>query len=128
MPQPTIDQLRNAGSLDSVDDLLAVLISGQAPDGSRFTLPTTPASVSKGYQQVALVANVAALLVPPAGATKALITPSADVRWRDDGAVPTAAVGYPTKAGAELNYDADLLAGLRLCSGVAANLDIFYYA
>lgn len=37
------------------------------------------------------------LLIQPAAATAA-------IRWRDDGVAPTATVGYPLAAGAELRY------------------------
>lgn len=125
MPQPTISQLKAAGSIDDVTDLLAIAVTGSAPDGSACQLPVSTGGASKGYQQLAL-AGVAAGLTIPAGATKALITPAVDIRWRDDGTDPTAGVGYPLKAGSELAYDLDRLASLRLFG--TGNVDVFYFA
>lgn len=54
--------------------------------------------VALGYKQIAVAATAAGLTVP-AGATLAMIkAETADVRWRDDGTAPTAAVGFPLGA------------------------------
>lgn len=56
----------------------------------------------------------------PAGTQMLLIQPQAQaIRWRDDGGVPTAAVGYPLAAGAELRYTGTGLTSLRVISQVA---------
>lgn len=65
----------------------------------------------------------------PAGTSLVLIVPEAQaVRWRDDGTAPTAAVGQPLAAGAELRYTANGLANLRFISAVAgAILNCTFY-
>ena len=81
-----------------------------------------------GYQQITSLAAAVALTVP-AGCGVVRITPSgAGVRWRDDGVNPTATVGYPLAAGAELVYQGSF-ANLRIIEQTAsAVLDIVYCA
>ena len=56
----------------------------------------------------------------PAGTVLLLVTPQTQaIRWRDDGTAPTAAVGYPCPAGAELRFTAASLPALRVISQVA---------
>lgn len=56
----------------------------------------------------------------PAGTQTLLIQPQTQaIRWRDDGVVPTAAIGYPLAVGAELRYTAQNLAALRVISQTA---------
>lgn len=57
----------------------------------------------------------------PSGTHTILITPQAQaIRWRDDGGVPTAAVGYPVAVGAELRYTGSNLANLRVIGQAAS--------
>lgn len=56
----------------------------------------------------------------PSGTQLLLIQPQTQaIRWRDDGGVPTAAVGYPVAVGAELRYTGSNLANLRVISQTA---------
>lgn len=56
----------------------------------------------------------------PVGTTDLLIQPQAQaIRWRDDGTAPTATVGYPLAVGAELRYNGQNLAALRVISQAA---------
>lgn len=67
-----------------------------------------------------LVFGTGAVAGIPNGTQILLITPQAQaIRWRDDGGVPTAAVGYPLAVGAELRYTATGLTQLRVISQVA---------
>lgn len=51
------------------------------------------------------------------------------IRWRDDGVDPTATIGYPLAAGAELRYTARDLSRLRFISQVnGALLNIVCYS
>jgi hypothetical protein len=56
----------------------------------------------------------------PNGTQILLITPQTQaIRWRDDGGIPTATVGYPLAAGIELRYTGQGFANLRVISQVA---------
>jgi hypothetical protein len=89
-------------------------------------------SASKGYQQVtstiasATLASLCVNGILPTGAKRVLLVPSAAVRIRDDGASPTATVGYPIAAGAEWKYDGNEIAALRVIN--AATIDCWFYA
>jgi hypothetical protein len=81
-----------------------------------------------GYQRISGLSASTALTVPT-GATLALIVAeSQNVRWRDDGTAPTAAVGMPLAIGVSLSYDGDLKA-IRFIEVLAsATLNVSYYA
>lgn len=81
-----------------------------------------------GYQQITSLSAATGLTVP-AGAAFALISPESQaVRWRDDGTNPTATVGYPLPAGAELVCTAAQLSVIKFIEQVAsAKLNICYY-
>lgn len=94
------------------------------------------ADKSLGYFQAAAGAVDAAVTLAslaggsiPAGATRVKVSVSAQaIRWRDDGAAPTAAIGMPQAAGTTLDYQERDLASLRFISQVAgAVLDITFY-
>jgi hypothetical protein len=85
--------------------------------------------IPKGYQQLTGLAAVKGLNVP-IGANFAIIRcTGADVRWRDDGVDPTAAVGYPLTVGDELKYDAVTgLPNLKFIEQAAsAEVSVSYY-
>ena len=95
-----------------------------------------PFEVSLGYAQLTsidastLVSSATFGSAPaagiPVGTARILITPQSQaIRWRDDGTAPTATVGYPLPAGAELRYTGKGLANLRVISqvvGAAVNM------
>lgn len=67
-----------------------------------------------------LVFGTGAVAGIPGGTQMLLIQPQTQaIRWRDDGGVPTATVGYPLAVGAELRYTASGLANLRVISQTA---------
>lgn len=88
------------------------------------------ADVDLGYAQLTSV-DVATLIssatfgassVPgiPSGTKLLLIQPQAQaIRVRSDATAPTATVGYPVAANAEMRYTAAQMAGLRVISQVA---------
>lgn len=88
-----------------------------------------------GYQRIATVSSAVGLTLPTAlipGAnqapTRCLIVPEAQaVRWRDDGTDPTATIGQPLAAGAELRYDGNLKAIKFFEQTAGAILNITYY-
>ena len=87
------------------------------------------APVPRGYQQLTGLDVAQALTLPP-GANFALIRcTGGNVRWRDDGGVPTATTGQPLNVGEELTYDAVLgLPELRFIEQSAtAEVSITYY-
>lgn len=81
-----------------------------------------------GYAQIVGAAAATALAVP-AGASRVLITVGAQaVRYRDDGANPTATIGMPLAVGATLDYNAQGLSTLRFIEVVAGTvLDMSFY-
>ncbi len=85
-------------------------------------------TVCLGYQQITSLSAVTALTVP-AGATLALIVPETQtVRWRDDGANPTASVGMPVTANSSFSYDGDLKRIRFIEATSGAVLNVSYYA
>lgn len=85
--------------------------------------PQTPL----GYQQITALASAAAL-TPPAGATVAYVTVEGQaVRWRDDGTAPTASVGNPVPANAQLVYSGNLAAIQFIQQTASAIIDVSYY-
>lgn len=63
----------------------------------------------------------------PRGTILLLIQPvTAAIRWRDDGTAPSATVGYPLAAGAELRYTAQAFAALQVF-GTGAELNVVAY-
>lgn len=79
--------------------------------------------------QLALDASTPAVgLTPPAGATMAIIEVNAqNVRWRDDGTDPTAAIGMQIVAGNSFVYVGDLTAIKFFEEAATANLNVAYY-
>jgi hypothetical protein len=88
-----------------------------------------------GYAQAAAntintAVNVATFFpggIIPLGTETLLMIPEAQsIRWRSDGTDPTATVGYPLAAGAELRYTMGQLPKLKVISQVAgAILNIY---
>lgn len=82
-----------------------------------------------GYQQITSLSSSTALTVP-AGTSYVMITAEAQaIRWRDDGVAPTASVGYPLPAGAELIYtgaDATLLRFIQQTAGAIINVCYYF--
>ena len=88
-----------------------------------------------GYQQITTLTSAVGLTVPTRDLNGlsckpaiAIITPlTANVRWRDDGVDPTAAIGMPLAAGVTLQYDGDLTKIKFIQNGGTAELNITYY-
>lgn len=80
-----------------------------------------------GYQQITNLSAASALTVP-AGADAAVITAETqDVRYRDDGTAPTAAIGVPLAKGVALEYAGDLRALRFIEQAASAVLNVAYY-
>ena len=85
-------------------------------------------TVCLGYQQITSLSAAAGLTVP-SGATLAVIVPESQaVRWRDDGANPTSAVGMPVPIFTVLSYDGDLQRIRFIEQAASAKLNVSYYA
>jgi hypothetical protein len=85
-------------------------------------------TVCLGYQQITSL-SASTALTAPAGATMALIVAETQpVRWRDDGAAPTASIGMPLAVGSTLNYDGDLKNIRFIQQAASATLNVSYYA
>lgn len=93
-----------------------------------------------GYKQIAAASTITAFTLStagvgttfgegiPTGATVAIISPEAQgLRWRDDGTVPTAAIGQRLLADNELIYYGPLADwdGINLVAGTIVNI-VFY--
>jgi hypothetical protein len=83
-----------------------------------------------GYQQIsAATLASSAGLTPPATATMALISvDTANVRWRDDGTAPTAAIGMQLAAGQTFQYFGNLSAIKFILVAGLPVLNVSYYA
>ena len=112
-------------------------MSYQRSDGSRssqpvskeFPLPVGPGSdIPLGFVQLAALSSVTPLSSIPAGATRALLqAESQNVRWRDDGTDPTAAVGIAIYVGQLVEYVGNLSAIKFIEVAGGAKLNISYY-
>ena len=81
-----------------------------------------------GYQQIIGLVAATALAIPNGCLLVTIIPEGANVRWRSDGVVPTAAVGYPLYAGAEVSYTAAQMAAAKFIQMAAtATLNIYYW-
>lgn len=82
---------------------------------------------TKGYQQVTGLSSAKGI-VPPREARVAVIQAwGQDVRWRDDGTDPTAAVGMVLQAGRDMLYTANLTKIKFIEMNVGAEINISYY-
>ncbi len=80
------------------------------------------------FRQVTDVSAAVGLPSIPVGATIAIVqAETTDVRWRDDGANPTAAVGMLLPAGVEKTFAGNLAALLFIETVASAKLNISYY-
>ena len=81
-----------------------------------------------GYEQIADVSTPAKALTVPTGARVALIQAvSQNVRWRDDGIDPSAAIGIQLEAGKDMFYTGSLSAIRFFEEAASAELNISYY-
>lgn len=91
---------------------------------SQVTIPGVRI-VPLGYQQITSLSTAQSLTVP-SGATAAYIAPEGSVRYRDDGAAPTAAVGMPLPS-AGLWYVGNLSAVQVIATTGSPTVDVLYY-
>lgn len=127
-----MSEAKSGGAVSTYTIIGTVDANGKAqPVSALLPLPGSSALlVPKGYQQLTVNASGGAAVgfTVPLGATKAIFTPVAAVRWRDDGTDPTSAVGYPVTTGQPYLYDGALAAFKVISQGAATALDISYYA
>lgn len=84
--------------------------------------------IPKGYEQITGLSAVKAL-TPPDGAEIAVIqAESQNVRWRDDGSVPTASVGMQLAAARDMLFTSKLTAVRFIEETASAKLNVSYYA
>jgi hypothetical protein len=89
-------------------------------------MPDAFLSRPQGYQQITDLSAAVGLTVPHPDTAYAIITvENADVRWRDDGVLPTATAGVPLRVGDVLRYDGPL-DRIRFI-GAGATLNASYY-
>jgi hypothetical protein len=83
--------------------------------------------VAAGFQQItALSASTG--LTPPVNARIArIVCETQAVRWRDDGAAPTATVGMPLATATEFTYDGNLGSIRFIEQAASAKLNVSYY-
>jgi hypothetical protein len=83
--------------------------------------------VPMGYTQDKTL-TVAKGLNPPNGARVAVIQAiTQNVRWRDDGTAPTAAIGMRLAAGTDMLYTGDMHAIRFIQETATAELNVTYY-
>lgn len=98
-------------------------------DGQVANLSNNFTLAAGGYQRVTATGSVFPLPSPPAGTRRAIVqAEGGDLRWRDDGADPTATIGMRIPAGGEFRYDGADMSVLKFfgANGVIANIS--YYA
>lgn len=81
-----------------------------------------------GYAQITNLATAVGLGAIPAGATVAFINCEAsEVRYRDDGTAPTAAIGMPLNPGQTLQYSGNLSAieFIQVVGGAILNVSFY---
>ena len=78
-----------------------------------------------GYQQITDLDPAVGLTVPTGATYCVIVAQTAEVRWRDDGGVPTGSVGMPLAAGVTLLYDGALKA-IQFFSATGA-INVSYY-
>jgi hypothetical protein len=89
-------------------------------------MPDAFLSRPQGYQQITDLSAAVGLTVPHPDTAYAIITVEGqNVRWRDDGQLPTATVGQLMRPGDSLRYDGPLTA-IRFI-GAGATLNASYY-
>ena len=112
--------------------LLGAPVSAQTyRDGGGTIIPgvrPTYLYASAGPSQMALSVTSATSLTPPAGATTAQIcAENAGVRYRDDGAAPTASLGVPVAAGVCFQYAGPLGSVQFIAQSGSPTIDVSYY-
>jgi len=91
---------------------------------------TAGADVPLGYNRITNLPLLNPQNLPgiPAGATWAVIViEGADVRWRDDGVVPTSTIGMPLAQGSTMTYRGNLAAIQFIQQTGGAVLNVSYY-
>jgi hypothetical protein len=80
-----------------------------------------------GYQQLTSLGVAAALTVPSGARLAVIVAEDQAVRWRDDGADPTASVGMPLAVGVQFTYPGNLSAFRVIEQTAGATLNVSYY-
>jgi hypothetical protein len=108
--------------------------AGTTADGMLDALTTMTAKpTAKGYRQLTGLSAVKTLANAgggiPSGSAYAIIQAvGANVRWTDDGTVPTASFGMQLQAGKELPYDGDLTVLKFIEEAASAQINVSFYA
>jgi len=83
--------------------------------------------IPKGYEQITSLSSSSGL-TPPAGAMIAVVqAESQNIRWRDDGTAPTAAIAMQLEAGTDFLYTGNLSAIKFIEEAASAKLNVSYY-
>jgi hypothetical protein len=127
VPPSGVATVPSAVEPDASGRNMVVVVLGVPGSDAPLDLPTKTAT-PKGYEQVPVTTGGVASLTVPAGSKVAIIDGTTDVRWRDDGTNPTAALGKRLVVGAELAYDGALAAIRFIAVSAAGVLDVAYYA
>ena len=85
------------------------------------------AMLPKGYQQISGLAASTALTVPAGAAVAVIQALTQNVRYRDDGGVPTSAVGMRLTAGNDMLFAGSLTAVRFIQESATAELNVLYY-
>ena len=81
-----------------------------------------------GFQQLTGMTSAGALTVPAGAVVAVMSADTAGVRFRDDGTVPTSAIGVLIPAGTVFEYSGNLAALSVIQAAGSAVLNVSYYA
>lgn len=84
--------------------------------------------VPKGYQQITGLSAVKGLTIPTGAEIAVIQAESQNVRWRDDGSVPTASVGMQLAAGRDMLFTSKLSAVRFIEEAASAKVNVSYYS
>lgn len=108
-------------------------VGGIAPQAAAYDATgaqKTPLYTPLGFRQVTATSSAFALPTPPAGTRRAIVQAEAQaLRWRDDGADPTASIGMTIVSGGELRYDGTNMGAIKMIAATAGAIaNISYYS
>jgi len=82
----------------------------------------------KGFEKITGLSSAKSLTVPSGSRLALVQCETQDVRWRDDGTAPTAAVGFLLETSVNFWYSGDLSALQLIETNASAVVNVCYYA
>ena len=110
--------------------LALIALLGAVAPASLFAVSGTPVYDAQyapaGFQRITVLTSSTALTVPATSKLALIQAETQNVRWRDDGTPPTAAIGMLLETGQILVYNGDLAAIRFIETTASASLNITY--